>query len=74
MQKGRFVPIMLSGATDLRFIRELGGNAFGFSLYDPDVNINELGKLAHGPNERVSLKTIEYTVNVYYRLAQKLLS
>ncbi len=68
-----FIPTMLSGATDLRYIRQLGGNAFGFSLFGPNQDVNELGKLAHGPNECISLTAVEYTVNAYYKLAKSLL-
>ncbi|MCY3413728.1 MAG: M20/M25/M40 family metallo-hydrolase [Candidatus Heimdallarchaeota archaeon] len=68
-----FVPIMVSGATDLRFIRNLGGRGFGFSLFDPELKLSDMN-LAHAPNERVSLKTVEYSLNAYYRLCKVLLS
>lgn len=66
----KFVPMIATGTTDLRFLRVLGTNAFGFSLFDSEVDLNEIGKMAHGPNEKISLTTIEYTLNTYYKLAK----
>ncbi|MFW9924728.1 MAG: peptidase dimerization domain-containing protein, partial [Candidatus Thorarchaeota archaeon] len=64
------IPTIAYGATDLRFIRELGGNGYGFSLIDPVLTLDDLLKLPHGTNERVSLKCIELTLDIYYKLAR----
>ncbi|MFW9779435.1 MAG: M20/M25/M40 family metallo-hydrolase [Candidatus Heimdallarchaeota archaeon] len=69
----QFVPMMSSGASDLRFLRPHGTRAYGFSLFDPSVNINEISKLAHGPNERIGIKTIDLTLHAYYNVAKELL-
>ncbi len=69
----QFVPLVMAGATDLRYLREQGTQAYGFSLFDPDTPINTMATLPHGPNERVSLKTVEYSLIAYYNLAKEFL-
>lgn len=66
------VPFFVFGATDCRFLRELGVEAYGFSLSDPEMGLNDMG--FHGINERVSIKTIELTQKVYYHLAKDFLT
>ena len=68
-----FVPLVLPGATDLRFLREVGTQAYGFSLFPPDTPMNTMADFPHGPNERISLKTVEYTFKAYYNLAKSFL-
>jgi acetylornithine deacetylase/succinyl-diaminopimelate desuccinylase-like protein len=68
------VPLISPGASDARFMRKLGAEAYGFSLFDPDTPVSHLGDLAHGANERVSIKTLELTKRVYYHLAKDWLS
>jgi acetylornithine deacetylase/succinyl-diaminopimelate desuccinylase-like protein len=63
------VPMIMPGATDCRFLREKGAEAYGFSLFDPETPANHLADLAHGANERVSVRTLELTQRVYYHLA-----
>jgi acetylornithine deacetylase/succinyl-diaminopimelate desuccinylase-like protein len=72
-QDVRLVPFIASGGTDLRFVRDLGGKAYGFSLFDPDTDPNDISTLSHAPNERISLKTVEMTLNAYYNIARELL-
>jgi acetylornithine deacetylase/succinyl-diaminopimelate desuccinylase-like protein len=69
----QFVPLIMAGATDLRYLREQGTQAYGFSLFDPDTPINTMATLPHGPNEHVSLKTVEYSFIAYYKLAKEFL-
>ncbi len=69
----QFVPLVVAGATDLRYLREQGTQAYGFSLFDPDTPLNTMAKLPHGPNERVNLKTVEYSLMAYYNLAKEFL-
>ena len=54
-------------------MREQGTEAYGFSLFDPDTPTSHLADLAHGTNERVSIKTLELTQKVYYHLAKEFL-
>ncbi|MHA2272865.1 MAG: peptidase dimerization domain-containing protein [Candidatus Hodarchaeales archaeon] len=70
----KLVPFMVMGATDARFLREKGVEAYGFALFDPEVSMDQLIKLVHGTNERVSLKTVELSLRAYYNLAKELLA
>lgn len=70
----QFVPLIVAGATDLRYLRERGTQAYGFSLFDPETPLNTMATLPHGPNERISLKTVEYSLMAYYNLAKEFLN
>ena len=70
---GSLVPLINPGATDCRFMRELGAEAYGFSLFDPETPPSHLAELAHGANERVSVRTVELTQRVYRHLAEDFL-
>jgi len=71
--RATLVPLIMPGATDCRFLRELGTEAYGFSLFDPDTPTSHLAELAHGANERVSIRTLDLTQKVYYHLAKEYL-
>jgi len=73
MPGGTLVPLILPAASDCRFMREQGAEAYGFSLFDPETPTSHLAELAHGVNERVSIKTIELTQKVYHHLAKDFL-
>ncbi|MCW3988788.1 MAG: M20/M25/M40 family metallo-hydrolase [Candidatus Bathyarchaeota archaeon] len=70
---GTLVPLIMPGATDCRFMREQGVEAYGFSLFDPETPPSHLADLAHGSNERVSVRTVELTQRVYRHLAKDFL-
>jgi len=67
------VPLIMPAATDSRFLRRRGTEAYGFSLFDPETPTDHLADLAHGVNERVSIKTLELSRKVYYHLAKDFL-
>jgi acetylornithine deacetylase/succinyl-diaminopimelate desuccinylase-like protein len=67
------VPLIASGATDGRFLREKNVDTYGFALFNPETPMNEIVSLAHGVDERISLKTVELSLNVYYNLAKEFL-
>jgi len=68
-----FVPLIMAGATDMRYLRENGTQAYGFSLFPAETPLNTMANMPHGPNERISLKTLEYTLKAYYNLAKEFL-
>jgi acetylornithine deacetylase/succinyl-diaminopimelate desuccinylase-like protein len=68
------IPMIMPGASDCRFMRALGAQAYGFSLFDPETPTNHLVDLAHGTNERISVKTLELTKRVHFHLAKDMLS
>ena len=60
------VPVISYGGTDLRFIREAGGNGYGFSLVESHVTAAEASNMAHNKNERISIKSVELTIEAMY--------
>jgi len=64
------VPFIMPAVSDCRFFRERGVEAYGFSLFDPETPMSHLASLAHGTNERISIKTLELSQRVYYNLAK----
>ncbi|MFX0014371.1 MAG: M20/M25/M40 family metallo-hydrolase [Promethearchaeota archaeon] len=64
------VPFIMPAVSDCRFFRERGVGAYGFSLFDPDTPMSHLAKLAHGTDEKISIKTLELTQQAYYNLAK----
>ena len=73
MPGATLVPLIMPGASDCRFMRAQGAHSYGFSLFDPETPTNHLADLAHGTNERVSVKTLELTQRVRYHLAKDFL-
>jgi acetylornithine deacetylase/succinyl-diaminopimelate desuccinylase-like protein len=67
------VPLIMPAASDCRHVRAQGAEAYGFSLFDPETPTSHLADLAHGANERVSVRTLELTQRVYYHLAKDFL-
>jgi len=73
MPGATLVPLISPGASDCRFMRAQGAHAYGFSLFDPETPASHLGDLAHGANERVSIRTLELTQSVHLHLAKDFL-
>jgi acetylornithine deacetylase/succinyl-diaminopimelate desuccinylase-like protein len=71
MPDAALVPETMPGKTDFKFLRPLGVECYGFGLYDPDTPQD--ARMVHGPNERVSLKTLELTRRVCFHLARDFL-
>ena len=67
------VPMLLTGASDTRFYRDVGAQAYGFSLFDDKLKLAEIAALAHGDDERISIGTLRLTAEVYERLARNFL-
>lgn len=67
----KIVPFLMPAVSDARFFREKGINTYGFSIFDPNTPTSHLTDLIHGPNERVSVKTIELSTLGYYWLAKE---
>jgi len=64
------VPFLMPGVSDLRYFREKGVQSYGFSLLDPKTTSKDMASLPHGIDERISLKTVELTLKVYYNLVK----
>jgi acetylornithine deacetylase/succinyl-diaminopimelate desuccinylase-like protein len=67
------IPIMLTGATDSRFVRELGVKSYGFCPFSTKMNLADREKLIHNDNERVDIESIELGVRLLSMIAMKAL-
>jgi acetylornithine deacetylase/succinyl-diaminopimelate desuccinylase-like protein len=54
----RLIPAMAPGATDARFMRERGAQAFGFGLMSDKFPAGELTTMLHGVNERIDIESL----------------
>lgn len=67
------VPYLLTGATDSRFVRELGAAAYGFSPLSTKMSLSERAKLIHSENERIDIESLELGVKLLSKIARKAL-
>ncbi|MFQ6117992.1 MAG: M20/M25/M40 family metallo-hydrolase, partial [Candidatus Bipolaricaulia bacterium] len=67
------VPFLLTGATDSRFLRELGAVAYGLCPLSTEMEMNKRMKLVHGDNERIDLGSLELGPRVFARIAAEVL-
>jgi acetylornithine deacetylase/succinyl-diaminopimelate desuccinylase-like protein len=70
---GNLVPLFDVGGTDMKHVRKKNIPCYGFSLLlkDPDLTYDELGSLAHAPNERISVNNLMIATEFAYRLMKK---
>jgi acetylornithine deacetylase/succinyl-diaminopimelate desuccinylase-like protein len=70
----KLVPMIVPGATDCKFFRKAWNTqAYGFSLFDDTVEMEELVGLIHGDDERVSLGTLDLTYRCFTEIAKRFL-
>lgn len=74
LPSAELVPIILMAVSDGRFLRNIGADVYGFSLFEPETSLNQITDFIHGTNERISIKTLELTQKVYYNLAKDFLT
>ncbi len=67
------VPMLGEGSTDCKYYREKGLLSYGFSptVKDADLTYAELFNLAHGENERISVKNLMIQLDFAYRLMKR---
>lgn len=52
------VPVKTGGGTDARWVRQRGGNAYGFALFERDWTIGRYRSLFHGDDEHVDINSL----------------
>lgn len=67
------VPLMLTGATDSRFLREIGVIAYGFCPLSTKMGLTERSKLIHSDNERIDIESLELGTRLLAKIAMKVL-
>ncbi len=60
----RLQPVTTPATTDARFFRSRGAVAYGVGLYDDRISFTEFLALFHGHNERVSVNSLQMTVDL----------
>jgi len=68
------VPFMMTGGTDSRYLRSLGSICYGFQPLKTDVSMDELLKMTHGIDERISVENLVFGTSVLYRLVEQLMT
>jgi acetylornithine deacetylase/succinyl-diaminopimelate desuccinylase-like protein len=58
------LPIVMPVSTDARFFRARGKPAYGVGLFDERMKFSEFLGLFHGNNERVSVASVDLTVDL----------
>lgn len=64
------IPLMTTGGTDSRFLREIGCVCYGFGPLKVDMPYDQFMRLAHGIDERISIDNLVFGVSVLYRLIE----
>jgi acetylornithine deacetylase/succinyl-diaminopimelate desuccinylase-like protein len=67
-------PILLTGGTDSRFFRKLGSTCYGFAPMRSDMPYGEILKMAHGIDERISIKNLVFGTSVLYNIIEKFMT
>ncbi|MHA1268331.1 MAG: ArgE/DapE family deacylase [Candidatus Helarchaeota archaeon] len=65
------LPFMVPGTTDNRFFRWKDSIAYGFHPMIVDIPFEEMSKLAHGKNERISVNNLKFGAEFYYQLMKE---
>jgi acetylornithine deacetylase/succinyl-diaminopimelate desuccinylase-like protein len=65
------LPMLVPGMSDSRFARQLGGIAYGFQPTAPEEDGAELGKRAHGIDERIGVASLSFGTDAILRVVLK---
>jgi acetylornithine deacetylase/succinyl-diaminopimelate desuccinylase-like protein len=65
------LPLLVPGMSDSRFVRQLGGIAYGFQPTAPEEDGAELGKRAHGIDERIGVASLAFGTDALVRTILK---
>ncbi len=67
------IPYMLTGATDSRFMRDIGAIAYGLTPMTNRMTLAERAGLIHNDNERIDRESLELGVRVLSKVAMETL-
>jgi acetylornithine deacetylase/succinyl-diaminopimelate desuccinylase-like protein len=68
------IPYLMTGATDSRFLREIGCVAYGFQPLSTRMSLSERSRLIHNDNERIDTDSLELGVKWLTQVALKTLT
>ncbi|MEM3597011.1 MAG: M20/M25/M40 family metallo-hydrolase [Candidatus Bathyarchaeia archaeon] len=67
-------PLMLTGGTDSRYFRALGSTCYGFQPMQADLPYNEILKMVHGIDERISIQNLIFGTSILYSVVEKFMA
>ena len=70
---GKAVPFFMTGATDARFFRRLGCDAYGFGLFSRNLTFDQYSAMFHGDDERVDVDSLSLSTAMWEALARDFL-
>jgi len=65
------VPILLTGGTDSRFFRRMGTICYGFQPTRADLPHEEILKMTHGIDERISIENLVFGTSVLHSVVER---
>jgi len=68
------VPFMMTGGTDSRYLRPLGSVCYGFQPSKTEASMDEMLKMTHGIDERISVENLVFGTSVLYRLVERFMT
>jgi len=68
------VPYFSVGATDARWYRRTGAVGYGFGLFSTDLSLDDFGARFHGDDERIDVKSLGLSAQLFEAVAAELLS
>ena len=68
------VPILIVGATDARFMRNIGAVSYGYGLLSERIPFNEFAQMFHGDNERVDQESLRLSTELWKVTAMEFLA
>jgi acetylornithine deacetylase/succinyl-diaminopimelate desuccinylase-like protein len=70
---GRVVPLMAVGATDARFFRRKGAQAYGFGMFSDRLSFAQFARMFHGDDERIDVESLAWSAAAFEQLARDFL-
>lgn len=68
------VPFFIVGATDARFFRRMGTQAYGFGMFSDRLSFEQFSTMFHGDDERVDIDSLQMSADMFEQLARDFLS
>ncbi len=70
---GKVVPFLMVGATDARFFRRQGAQAYGFGMFSNNLTFEQFARMFHGDDERIDVESLEWSAAMFEQLARDFL-
>lgn len=70
----RVVPFLMVGATDARFFRRKGSQAYGFGMFSNNLTFEQFATMFHGDDERIDVDSLAWSAAMFEQLARDFLS